>query len=585
MADTSSPVLAYNRIDVNRRNTRLLLAAFAALLLPFAFGLAQILPSAYVSAQVLILILLKERAVFPEVTATEIVSLTTMALVAFVAALVFAYAGNALISSFLLWRAGARRAYQDSEPDLFRTVENLCIGAGLQPPTLYIAESTAPNAFTTGCDPEHASLVISRGLLGLLNEREMAAVVAHELSHIGNHDTDFSTMLAALVATVRFPLNVVSGIAWLVTLLKNPEDQERGNQEGQQAVIATGLVVFLVVMNAGLANLFAVEWNLQVIVAVASPIYVLVLAPACATLLLRTMSQQRDFHADADAALLTRDPEGVALALAKVSGALPLARSADTATAHLYFVDPLPRASWQHGGYRSHPSIASRIALLARMGDGIPEGELRNAAEAGEKFRQNTPLVEAAPRPTSPRIEGRGGASCEPGSQARLTDSRSLLYEAADMSSGVLAELDSNVLLTIENLEPQFIRVRLVDGTVGYIRLFAGLMSLDDDPQHDPGLGALELDGIHHTGRTSDLMVDAPVPETPFRLPGSKFRLTGKVTPLYAKPDGWSDVVQQLTSGTTVTFYELVGTFARVATERTAGYISSSTHAVRTDTA
>src|SRR6059058_2106231 len=160
MADASAPVLVYNRIDVNRRNTRLLLAAFDALLLPFAYGLAQFLPIAYGVARILIVSLLYPgEVVFPKATGPEIVSWTTVALLAFIFALGFAYAGNSLISSFLLGHAHARRASPERERDLFRTVENLCIGAGLPPPTLYIVESTEPNAFTTGCDPEHASLV------------------------------------------------------------------------------------------------------------------------------------------------------------------------------------------------------------------------------------------------------------------------------------------------------------------------------------------------------------------------------------------------------------------------------------------
>ena len=515
----------------------------------------------------------------PDVTGTEIVSLTTIALVAFISAVGFACLGNALISSFLLWRAGARRAYREREPYLFRTVEKLCIGAGLPPPTLYIVESTEPNAFTTGRNPEDASLVISRGLLHLLDERELAAVVAHELSHIGNHDTDFSTMLAALVETVRFPLTVVTGIARLISLPSSPKDQERGGDEVKQAVIAVGLVVFLVVLDAGLANVFTVEWNLRAAVAVAAPIYVLVLAPGCATLLRRTMSQQRDFLADADAALLTRDPEALALALAKVGSAIHFTPNADAATAHLYFVDPFPHASWWDGAHRSHPPIDARIALLARMGDGIPGAELWDATAAGEKFRHNPPLIAVARQPASPRIVVSGPATYEPGSQARLTDSRTLLYAGANESSDVLAELDANALVTIENLEPRFIRIRLADGTVGYIPLFAGLTSFDDEPDADPVIGALERDGIHYRHKSTVAGTDPTVPETSFRLPGTEFRLTGQVTPLYAKPDGWSDVVQQLASGTVVTFHELVGSFARVAIGGTVGYIPSATGA------
>jgi heat shock protein HtpX len=495
MVDTSLPVLVYNRIDVNRRNTRLLLAVFAALLLPFTYVLAQFLPIAYGIARILIVaLLLPGEVVFPKNTGTAIVSWTTIAMLAFVFALGFAYAGNALISSYLLRRAHARRVYRDKEPDLFRTVENLCIGAGLPPPTLYIVESTEPNVFTTGCDPEHASLVVNRGLLHLLDKREVAAVVAHELSHIGNHDTDCSTVLAALVATVSLPVRVVTEMARLISFwFQEPA-----------GIAVAGLVVFplifLLIMASGLnpAGAWLVDGdlndmfgtgNLETIVA--TSIYALVLGPWCAALLRGTMSQQRDFLADADAALLTRDPKGLALALAKIGGAIRFSQNADAAAAHLHFVDTLSRTSWWDV-CPSHPPIEARIALLARMGDGIPEAELRDAAAAAEKFRHNPSM-------------------CEPGSRARLTGARTLLYKEASEFSTVLADLDANVLVTI------------------------------------PG----------------------PL----FRPAGTQFRLTGQLTPLYAKPDGSSQVVQQISSGTVVTIYELVGSFARVATEHAVGYI------------
>ncbi|HEY3044308.1 MAG TPA: M48 family metalloprotease, partial [Vicinamibacterales bacterium] len=188
----SETLLVYDRIDANRRNTVLLLAIFPALLLPFIYGLSHVLPLAY-------------GLVFSDVTVTEIVRLATIAFAAFIFALGFACFGHVFISSFLLWYVSARRAVRDKEPDLFRMVENLCIGAGLPPPTLYIVESTEPNAFTTGSNPRRASLIVTRGLLRLLDERELRGVVAHELSHIGNCDTSLSNLLAALVATMRFP--------------------------------------------------------------------------------------------------------------------------------------------------------------------------------------------------------------------------------------------------------------------------------------------------------------------------------------------------------------------------------------------
>jgi heat shock protein HtpX len=578
MADTSAPVLVYDRIDVNRRNTRLLIATFAVLLLSFAFGLGQVVPFIYGLTRLLLAGLQFRRADLRDLTSTEIVSLTTMALVAFVSAVLASF-GNALISSLLLWRAGARRAYRDSEPDLFRTVEKLCIGAGLPPPALYIVESTEPNAFTTGCDPEHASLVINRGLLHLLDERELAAVVAHELSHIGNHDTDFSTILAALIETVRFPLNVVTRIARLISLLGG----DVSNRRFDPAVIALAvLVAVLLMLGAGhgdLAEVFGVGWNQRTILVVAAPLYVFIIAPGCATLLRRTMSQERDFLADADATLLTRDPEGLALALAKVGGAIHFSPNADAATAHLYFVDPLPRASWWDA-YPPHPPIEARIAVLAKMGDGIPETELRDAAARGEEFQERPPLVEAALQSTtSSRIRRRQAAICEPGTQARLTDSHTLLFKSANHSS-VLAELDSNVVVTILNVEPQFIHVRLVDGTAGYIRLFAGLTPLSDGrDDHQDGSD----NGVHY--RPPAL----PVPDKSLRLletqSRTQFRLTDQSTPLYTRPDGWSDIAQQLASGTVVTFNERVGRFACVETDGAVGYISTSAHVDRLDTA
>src|SRR4051812_49406446 len=226
MEDSAAPVLVYNRIDVNRRNTRLLIAAFAALLFPSAFGIAQFVPIAYGVARVVIFsLLLPGTVVFPPGAGVEAIPWTWLALLSFGLAVAIPLAATHAISSFLLGRAHARRAHRERDPELFRTVENLCIAAGLRPPTLYIVESAEPNAFAIAADSEHGSLVVNRGLLHLLDHRELAGVIAHELSHIGNHDTDLSTTLATLVATVRFPLNVVrvlaGGVSWL---LQDPED-------------------------------------------------------------------------------------------------------------------------------------------------------------------------------------------------------------------------------------------------------------------------------------------------------------------------------------------------------------------------
>ena len=141
MAEAPAPVLVYNRIDANRRNTRLLIACFVALVLPLAWGLSQFL------APVLVLSITGvapkdpfHANTFAQVSAFCIVLLAAILIVA------LAYLGS-LFSSILLWRAGARRLGRDEEPALRGLVENLCIATGLPVPSLYISESLAANAF------------------------------------------------------------------------------------------------------------------------------------------------------------------------------------------------------------------------------------------------------------------------------------------------------------------------------------------------------------------------------------------------------------------------------------------------------
>jgi heat shock protein HtpX len=178
MSEAAHSALVYDRIDANRRKTFLLLAGFAGLLLPIAYVVSRyVAPQAVVAAIVL--------------------------------AIGVAWVGYRWTSGFLLRRIHARELGRDEEPDVRQVVENLCIGAGLPQPTLYLVDSVAPNAFATGLDPNHAALAVTHGLLRLLDRRELEGVVAHELSHIGNHDTRLSTMVAAIAGTMTFPVRAV----------------------------------------------------------------------------------------------------------------------------------------------------------------------------------------------------------------------------------------------------------------------------------------------------------------------------------------------------------------------------------------
>jgi heat shock protein HtpX len=448
MTSTSAPVLVYNRIDENRRNTLLLLPAFALLLLPIAYGVTQLLvPFSFYRAY-LILGGAQARLNLASIEA----SILRLVLLAFVLAACFAFLGYFAGTYFVLRLAGGHRVDRREEPALWRAVENLCLGDGLPQPAVYVVESSAPNAFSAGRDPSHASLVVTRGLLRLLDERELSGVIAHELSHIGNRDTALSSLLAALVAMVRLPLDALRGFIGSVS-----EPDPLGF-----LVMAGALVLMAAV---GPTFMFWSMWtrhvdgaplSIQLVITLVTPLYAFYIGPAAATFLRKIILHQREFLADADAVLLTRDPEGLALALAKAGAATGSSVNAGVATAHVFFLDPLPRTdSWLDSAFPSHPPVGDRIALLARMGDGIPEGPLLEAAAAGTAYL--LPSV-------SDRTESRDARAYEPGAKLRLTDARTPLYKSADGSSAVLADLDANVLITVVDRDAQFIRVRLADG-------------------------------------------------------------------------------------------------------------------------
>ena len=173
------------------------------------------------------------------------------------------------------------------------------------------------------------------------------------------------------------------------------------------------------------------------------------------------------------------------------------------------------------------------------------------ATEAGTAH-----LLPSASRPSGAREP----VAYESGTKLRLADSRTLLYKSAEASSAVLADLDANVLVTGVDRDAQFIRVRLADGLAGYIPISTALMTSDNTENDDAG-GV-----VHHRISPAAAFDERTVPAT-------RFRLTDRVTPLYEKPDGWSRVALELASGTVVTFNELVGHFARVDVDGTAGYI------------
>jgi heat shock protein HtpX len=523
--DSSERLLSYNRIDANRRRTRVLLVAFAAMLLPVVSGATWIMmPMVVLFGSDLIVRIWGPEALYaiigppPQPTETsgplELSDLPASALMLqggiLALALVTVLLGLVAVTIFLIARYGssavlrmarARPVQQDREPELVRAVENLCIGAGLPQPAIHVVESAAPNAFAIGRDPEHASLVVTRGLLTLLDRRELEGVIAHELSHIGNQDIRLSTTLAALVTTLCLPIRFVTApfrfafrLGWqlkvvaLVFLIPV-----------SQMVISGYLFSFeLFADETTWQRAPSILWWLE-LHAMLSHFHIFYVAPLMALVIRHAVSRQREYLADADAALLTRDPEGLALALVKVATARGVRMRVGEGTVHLYFADPRQERALFRWLFPSHPPIEERIELLAQMGSGITPADLQRAREAGARAEaerleferlQNLEKAEHGLSETSASAETPSAISQEEsplsGSESadaagNTTDNSGIpLYEKPDGWSRVVRRLAPDAVLSVAEGHGEFIRVVTTDDVTGYVSINAGLRVLNE---------------------------------------------------------------------------------------------------------
>ncbi|MBI4210460.1 MAG: M48 family metalloprotease [Candidatus Diapherotrites archaeon] len=226
--------------------------------------------------------------------------------------------------------SGAREVKKDEHPYLFNVIDGLSVAAGISKPKAYVINDTALNAFATGRDPEHGIVVVTTGILQKLDRQELEGVIAHEMSHIKNYDIRLSTIVSVLVGVTALLSDVL-----LRATLWGHRDREQGRM---------GLVLLL----AGVA--------------------LAVLTPFIAAIINMAISRQREYLADASAALLTRNPNGLASALAKIGGDKEVLEAANKATAHMYIDNPLKnRRSFFDGMFSTHPPIADRIARLRNM--------------------------------------------------------------------------------------------------------------------------------------------------------------------------------------------------------------------------
>jgi heat shock protein HtpX len=249
--------------------------------------------------------------------------------------------------SFASYRFGDRivlrasRAYPvtlEQHPRLHNIVEGLCIAAGIPKSAVYVIPEKAPNAFATGRNPEHASIAVTEGLLETLNRVELEGVIAHELSHVKNRDILVGTLVATLVGVVVLLADWMRrAFFW------------GGGRRGDRGRGGGGLGIILVVVALVLS----------------------ILAPLMAQLIRLAVSRKREYLADADGALLTRYPPGLAAALRKIAASANQMRVANNATAHLWFSQPSRKpgegVSRVERLFSTHPPIEERIRILEEM--------------------------------------------------------------------------------------------------------------------------------------------------------------------------------------------------------------------------
>jgi heat shock protein HtpX len=238
----------------------------------------------------------------------------------------------------ILSMSGARPADRRTDFNFYTVTENLIMAARIPMPKLYVIDTPAMNAFATGRDPDHATVVATTGILNRLDRTELEGVIAHELSHVRNYDIRLMAIVTVLVGLVSILAN------WFFRLSYLGGGRRRNDRED----------------GGGLGPIFLI---LGFVLALISPLI--------ATLIKLAISRRREYLADASGAALTKYPEGLARALEKLAADKTPLPNANTATAHLYIVNPLSNAGGVMASlsnlFNTHPPLEERIKLLRGM--------------------------------------------------------------------------------------------------------------------------------------------------------------------------------------------------------------------------
>jgi heat shock protein HtpX len=235
----------------------------------------------------------------------------------------------------ILRMTGANPVTVDEEPQLHNVVEEMAIAAGIRKPRICVIETDALNAFATGMNPARATIGVTRGLLDALNREELQGVIGHEMGHIVNWDIRYATAVGVIVGLIA----LVSDGA-LRSLRFSGSSRNSNSRAGGGAVV---IVLFLLVFAA--------------------------LAPLFSRLVQMAVSRQREFLADATSVRLTRHPEGLISALEKLERNAKPFDGANSATQHMFIVNPFRNFSEQASSLMAtHPPVELRIRRLRNLG-------------------------------------------------------------------------------------------------------------------------------------------------------------------------------------------------------------------------
>ncbi len=313
-------VLIYDRIGANKRTTFFLLVGFMFFTALF-FASAAVVISYYAGYDPA-----ADSAVTVRIAAFSVVVATAIGILMY-------YASTATV----LMVTGGHEVTGSEEPELYRIVENLAIGSGLPMPKVWVIEDSAPNAFATGRDPEHAYVAATRGLIDKLDKNELEAVMAHEMSHVGNYDIRIMTIVAVAVGLIALIADLMLRFTWFGAGSRSGNKDKGGG--------ALGMIILVVA------------------------IVLMIVSPIVATVMKFALSRQREYLADSSGALLSRNPGALADALEKISQDPEPLEAANKATAHMYIENPLK----EHGSalnsmFSTHPPVEERIKILRAMG-------------------------------------------------------------------------------------------------------------------------------------------------------------------------------------------------------------------------